>query len=42
MSGLPERERAIFNLSESELCDYCSDIMSDGLDEDWSESASGY
>ncbi len=31
-----------FHLSESELRDYCSDIMDDGLDEDWSESASGY
>ncbi len=31
-----------FHLSESELSDYCSDIMSDGTDEDWSESASGY
>ncbi len=31
-----------FHLSESELRDYCSDIMDDGLDEDWSESESGY
>ena len=34
--------RRHFNLSESELWDYCSDIMDDGGDEDWSESASGY
>ncbi len=34
--------RRHFHLSESELSDYCSDIMDDGLDEDWSESASGY
>ncbi len=34
--------RRRFHLSESELCDYCSDIMDDGLDEGWSESASGY
>ena len=26
----------------TELRDYCSDIMGDGGDEDWSESASGY
>ncbi len=31
-----------FHLSESELCDYCSDIMDDGLDEDGPGSASGY
>ncbi len=31
-----------FHLSESELRDYCSDIMDDGGDEDWSDSASGY
>ena len=31
-----------FHLSESELRDYCSDIMDDGLDDDWSDSASGY
>ena len=31
-----------FHLSESELRDYCSDIMDDGFDEDWSNSASGY
>ena len=31
-----------FHLSESELWDYCSDIMDDGFDEGWSESASGY
>ena len=34
--------RRHFHLSESELRDYCSDIMDDGGDEDWSESASGY
>ena len=34
--------RRHFHLSESELRDYCSDIMDDGFDEDWSESASGY
>ncbi len=34
--------RRRFHLSESELSDYCSDIMSDGGEEDWSESASGY
>ncbi len=34
--------RRRFHLSESELRDYCSDIMDDGLDEDWPESASGY
>ena len=34
--------RRHFHLSESELRDYCSDIMDDGLDEDWSDSASGY
>ncbi len=34
--------RRHFHLSESELSDYCSDIMSDGGDEDWPESASGY
>ncbi len=34
--------RRYFHLSNSELCDYCSDIMSDGGDEDWSESADGY
>ncbi len=34
--------RRRFHLSESELRDYCSDIMDDGLDEGWSESASGY
>ncbi len=31
-----------FHLSESELRDYCADIMDDGFDENWSESASGY
>ncbi len=34
--------RRRFHLSESELRDYCSDIMDDGFDEDWSNSASGY
>ncbi len=34
--------RRRFHLSESELRDYCSDIMDDGFDEDWPESASGY
>ncbi len=34
--------RRHFHLSESELRDYCSDIMDDGGDEDWSDSASGY
>ena len=34
--------RRRFHLGESELRDYCSDIMDDGTDEDWSESASGY
>ena len=34
--------RRCFHLSESELSDYCSDLLDDGLDEDWSESASGY
>ncbi len=34
--------RRHFHLSESELRDYCSDIMDDGGDEDWPESASGY
>ncbi len=34
--------RRHFHLSESELRDYCSDIMDDGGDEDWSGSASGY
>ena len=34
--------RRHFHLSESELRDYCSDIIDDGVDEDWSESASGY
>ncbi len=31
--------RRRFHLSNSELSDYCSDIMDDG---DWSESGSGY
>ncbi len=34
--------RRHFHLSESELRDYCSDIMDDGGDEDWSDSGSGY
>ncbi len=34
--------RRHFHLSLSELSDYCSDIMDDGGDGDWSESASGY
>ena len=34
--------RRHFHLSESELRDYCSDIMEDGTDEDWPESVSGY
>ena len=34
--------RRHFHLSDSELHDYCSDIMDDGTDEDWPESASGY
>ncbi len=34
--------RRHFHLSESELRDYCSDIMDDGFDEGWLESASGY
>ncbi len=34
--------RRRFHLSESELRDYCSDIMDDEGDEDWGESASGY
>ena len=34
--------RRHFHLSDSELRDYCSDIMDDGGDEDWPESAGGY
>ncbi len=34
--------RRRFHLSESELRDYCADIMDDGGDEDRSESVSGY
>ncbi len=34
--------RRHFHLSDSELSDYCSDIMDDRTDEDWPESASGY
>ena len=38
----PDWIRRRFHLSESELRDYCADIMDDGFDENWSESASGY
>ncbi len=31
-----------FHLSESELRDYCSDIIDDGLDEPTRDSGSGY
>ncbi len=31
-----------FHLSDTELRDYCADIMDDGFDEDWSGSTSGY
>ncbi len=34
--------RRRFHLSESELRDYCADIMDDGTDEDWPGSVSGY
>ncbi len=34
--------RRHFHLSESELRDYCADIIDDGFDEDWSDSADGY
>ena len=34
--------RRRFHLGDSELRDYCADIMDDGGDEDWSDSASGY
>ncbi len=34
--------RRRFHLSESELRDYCADIMVDDFDEDWAGSASGY
>ncbi len=34
--------RRYFHLSDSELRDYCADIMDDGGDEDWPESTSGY
>ncbi len=40
-ASLDELRRHL-HLSESELSDYCSDIISDGGEEDWSESASGY
>ncbi len=33
--------RRHFHLSESELWDYCSDIMDGDFDEDWSGSTSG-
>ncbi len=38
----PNWIRRRFHLSESELRDYCADIMDDGGEEDWPESASGY
>ncbi len=34
--------RRHFYLSESELRDYCPDLIDDGFDENWSGSASGY
>ena len=34
--------RRHFRLSESELRDYCSDIMDDGFDEPMQDSGSGY
>ncbi len=34
--------RRRFHLSESELRDYCADIMGDDFDEDGAGSASGY
>ncbi len=34
--------RRHFHLSESELRDYCSDIMDDGFDEPTPDSSSGY
>ncbi len=34
--------RRHFHLSDSELRDYCADIMDDGGDEDWPDSESGY
>ncbi len=34
--------RRHFHLSESELRDYCADLMDDGGGEDWPGSASGY
>ena len=34
--------RRHFHLSQSELRDYCADIMGDEGDEDWPESADGY
>ncbi len=40
--GKPGELRRHFHLSESELRDYCADIMDDGLDEDGPGSASGY
>ncbi len=34
--------RRHFHLSDSELRDYCSDIMDDGFDESLQDSGSGY
>ena len=34
--------RRHFHLSESELSDYCSDIMDDGFDEPTRDSGTGY
>ncbi len=34
--------RQRFHLSESELSDYCADIMDDGFDEPTPDSSSGY
>ncbi len=34
--------RRHFHLSESELRDYCADIMDDGLDEPTQDSGTGY
>ncbi len=34
--------RRHFHLSESELRDYCADIMDDGFDEDWPGPDCGY
>ncbi len=38
----PDWIRRRFHLSDSELRDYCSNLIDDGFDEDWSGSASGY